>query len=142
MQIISPDDEEKRKVMEAMQFFESKTCVKFTERTNEQKYIIINKEEPGCFAYVGYQTACDVMPVNLHNPGCMDPATIQHEFVHVLGLYHEHSRSDRDEYVDIFLDNVEHGKLTLSEAVNCWLITKNKMKKLTPYIFSFDYTKT
>lgn len=128
MQIISSDDEEKRKVMEAMQFFESKTCVKFTERTNEQKYIIINKEKSECSAYVGYQTAFDVMPVNLHNPGCMDPATIQHEFVHVLGLHHEQSRPDRDEYVDIFLDNIEAGKLTLSEAVNCWLITKNKMK--------------
>ena len=37
-------DEEKQKVLNAMRYIESKTCVKFVARTTQEDYIIINKE--------------------------------------------------------------------------------------------------
>ncbi|XP_060068160.1 zinc metalloproteinase nas-14-like [Ylistrum balloti] len=36
---------------------------------------------------------------------CRSSAVFSHEILHVLGLFHEHSRPDRDEYVDIQLQN-------------------------------------
>lgn len=35
------------------------------------------------------------------------PGAIQHELLHVLGLLHEQSRPDRDDYVQIVWSNIE-----------------------------------
>ena len=47
-------------------------------------------------------------------PGCDHKAVIEHELLHALGFYHEQSRTDRDDYVDIWLDQVIPGGCPVS----------------------------
>ena len=41
---------------------------------------------------------------------CYSQGTAMHELLHTLGFYHEQSRADRDEYVNIHYDNIRDGK--------------------------------
>lgn len=42
---------------------------------------------------------------------CDTKAIVEHELLHALGFYHEQSRSDRDDYVKIWWDQIEDGEL-------------------------------
>ena len=43
-------------------------------------------------------------------PGCMNIGIIQHEFLHVLGFWHQQSRLDRDKHIKIIWENIQKGK--------------------------------
>ncbi|GFT68123.1 zinc metalloproteinase nas-15 [Nephila pilipes] len=59
-----------------------------------------------CYSQVGRVGGQQM--VSLGN-GCLYVGTAIHEFGHALGFYHEQSRSDRDEYLIIYLENVQKG---------------------------------
>ena len=42
--------------------------------------------------------------------GCDTTMTAIHELMHALGVSHEHKRPDRDQYINVYLQNVESGK--------------------------------
>lgn len=57
-----------------------------------------------CFSGVG--RLGDKQVVSLQRFGCVQNGIIQHELLHALGFYHEHTRFDRDDYVRIQFNNV------------------------------------
>lgn len=59
-----------------------------------------------CFSSVGDQQNGQILSLG---SGCDHKAVIEHELLHALGFYHEQSRTDRDDYVDIWLDEVTPG---------------------------------
>lgn len=40
-------------------------------------------------------------------PGCVYDSVVIHELGHAIGFYHEHTRPDRDEYIDVIYGNIQ-----------------------------------
>lgn len=38
-------------------------------------------------------------------------ATVEHEFMHLLGFFHEFTRMDRDNYIKVYKDNIQDGMI-------------------------------
>ncbi|KAG8560276.1 hypothetical protein GDO81_014877, partial [Engystomops pustulosus] len=92
----------------AMDEYESLTCVRFVPRTKEYDYINI-ESSTGCASRIGRIGGDQTVVLDVN--GCMHRGVIQHELSHVLGFVHEHTRSDRDDYVTINFQNIAPGNV-------------------------------
>lgn len=98
--------------------YELRTCLSLPERTEEENYITF-RSLGGCWSYIGMVGG----PQNISiGDGCERIGTGEHEVMHALGIYHEQSRTDRDDYVEVVFDKINPGAvgnfeaLTLEEA--------------------------
>lgn len=81
----------------------SKTGVQFVARTTEADYLnFIPQAEIGGRAYVGRIYGAQSVWIG---PECPH-SCIAHEIGHALGLWHEHTRPDRDQYITVLWNNV------------------------------------
>lgn len=94
----------------AMQSITSNTGIKFVERTNENDYLefVKSPDTRACAAYVGRITGAQQVWVLDKETGCGLSGNV-HELLHAIGMWHEHTRSDRDAYVEILYDNIIEG---------------------------------
>uniref|UniRef100_A0AB38ZEB0 Metalloendopeptidase n=1 Tax=Ectomocoris sp. TaxID=3104572 RepID=A0AB38ZEB0_9HEMI len=106
----------KELIIKSMRFIESKTCIKFEEFDPElgHTHILFITNDRGCRATTGFERRQKMHLLNLNEAGCINMlrvGKIHHEMLHVLGLKHEHSRPDRDEYVTIVKKNISPEKM-------------------------------
>ncbi|XP_008335462.1 meprin A, alpha (PABA peptide hydrolase), tandem duplicate 1 isoform X2 [Cynoglossus semilaevis] len=92
-------------VHQAFEMYRLKSCIDFKPYEGEKTYIKFVKRN-GCFSSVGVQENGQILSLG---SGCDHKAVIEHELLHAVGFYHEQSRTDRDDYVDIWLDQVTPG---------------------------------
>jgi hypothetical protein len=108
-------------------------CVFFRPRQASDPVYIRIQYGQGCSAHVGYVTRPQ-STLTLNKAGCFQSKTIQHELLHILGqlicfgccdrgesekkttlfcvgFNHEQSRPDRDQYLQVNLENVQSGKV-------------------------------
>lgn len=93
-------------IQTAIEMINSQTNVCIIPRTNETAYVkIINGG--GCWSYVG--KIGGMQELSIREPGCNLAGTIAHEFLHALGIFHEQSREDRNDYITVYYDNITPG---------------------------------
>ncbi|XP_069698233.1 astacin-like metalloprotease toxin 2 [Periplaneta americana] len=94
----------------ALAELERETCVRFVRRTVEPTYILLRNTKRGCASQVGYFPTKGGINLYLTTPGCLKKGTIQHEFLHALGFWHEHTRPDRSDFIDVYWENIIPGR--------------------------------
>ncbi|XP_057302549.1 zinc metalloproteinase nas-27-like [Hydractinia symbiolongicarpus] len=107
----SLDAKSKQAIKDAHAEISAKSCIKFHQRTSADKYYLNYTKGSGCWSYVGLSRgrATTGQPISI-GQGCGTKGIAIHETLHALGFYHEQSRFDRDEYVEIFWENIKTGK--------------------------------
>ncbi|XP_032101288.1 meprin A subunit beta isoform X1 [Sapajus apella] len=94
-------------ILNAFERYRLKTCIDFKPWTGETNYISVIKGS-GCWSSVGNRRiGRQELSIGAN---CDRIATVQHEFLHALGFWHEQSRSDRDDYVRIMWDRIQSGR--------------------------------
>uniref|UniRef100_A0A663E6K8 Metalloendopeptidase n=1 Tax=Aquila chrysaetos chrysaetos TaxID=223781 RepID=A0A663E6K8_AQUCH len=94
-------------ILKAFEQYRLKTCIDFKPWEGEKNYISVFKGS-GCWSSVGNrQEGLQQLSIGAN---CDRIGTIQHEFLHALGFWHEQSRFDRDDYVSIIWDRIQPGK--------------------------------
>ncbi|XP_078131550.1 meprin A subunit alpha [Sander vitreus] len=93
-------------ILQAFEEYRLRSCVDFKPYEGESSYISFTKLS-GCWSYVGDDRTGQNVSIGAR---CDTKAIVQHELLHALGFYHEQSRSDRDDYVKIWWDQIEEGK--------------------------------
>jgi len=127
----------KELVQEAIADFHSKTCVVFEpyDGTQHDYVVVTNIDSTDCSSFIGRLGGKQT--VNLMMPGCervfffrssqgnyfytfcvSKIGTVVHEFMHAIGFFHEQSRMDRDDYVDIIWENIELGTNQIRSTTN------------------------
>ncbi|XP_040563948.1 zinc metalloproteinase nas-12 isoform X2 [Lepeophtheirus salmonis] len=105
-------------IQNSLKSIEFLSCLKFElwdGRKKDYLYIHPSKIKPGCWSFVGKQGGRQ--DLSLRRPTkkscyCLcNSGRILHEVLHALGFYHEHSRPDRDKFIEIVSSNVQKGKL-------------------------------
>ncbi|KAM3183271.1 hypothetical protein ACTXT7_010677 [Hymenolepis weldensis] len=102
--------ETKATIMKAMRHWENHTCLSFVEREPQHKsYIIFTVKPCGCCSYVGRRSEDEPQAISI-GKNCDKKGIVIHELGHVIGFWHEHTRPDRDDHVEILLENVVEGQ--------------------------------
>ncbi|PKP53413.1 MAG: hypothetical protein CVT92_04555 [Bacteroidetes bacterium HGW-Bacteroidetes-1] len=91
----------KQKFLQAAANWETSAPVIFVNRTTHENYIEVCSSDVNN-SFVGMVGGKQI--INIFNWNY--EFIIAHEIAHALGAIHEHSRSDRDDYVDIHWDNI------------------------------------
>ncbi len=90
------------RVRQGMIAWERHTAVRFVPRTTERDYVEF-VPGTGCSSSVGRTGRRQEV---LLAPGC-GRLSVMHELGHVVGLYHEHTRRDRDAHVQVLADCID-----------------------------------
>ncbi|XP_031563373.1 zinc metalloproteinase nas-15-like [Actinia tenebrosa] len=102
-QSLQRDSRAMNAIRAGMKMWTDNTCIRFKQRTNEYAYVHFHIGN-GCSSEVGTKNRLQYLSLA---SGCWIPGIVAHEIGHALGFYHEQSRPDRDDYVTIYLNNVD-----------------------------------
>ncbi|XP_013875964.1 astacin-like metalloprotease toxin 5 isoform X2 [Austrofundulus limnaeus] len=102
---ISPEIESRTSdILAAMEMLSKHTCITFHKRGTEVDYVFFQNGN-GCASYIGFIGGKQ----SVFMPPQCSSGNIAHELLHTLGFQHEHTRSDRDQYIEVVQNNILPG---------------------------------
>ncbi|KAK0066538.1 zinc metalloproteinase nas-13 [Biomphalaria pfeifferi] len=121
---------EKKNIEAAMKDWSSTTCLTFRPARPEDTNKIKFRNGTGCSSFVGMIGGSQM--VTLQKPQCLSHGTYLHELGHAIGLIHEHQRPDRDEYINVKMNNVHYALHSNFE--------KEPEEHINDYDLPYDYS--
>ncbi|NML71227.1 hypothetical protein HHL23_15660 [Chryseobacterium sp. RP-3-3] len=97
------------KITSAVNEYNTKTNTQWIPRTNQTNYVeFIFGSSSGSdgWAHIGFQGGRQNISLDQY----ISVGSVIHEMGHTVGLYHEHARKDRDQYVSIQWNNIQDGQ--------------------------------
>ncbi|MDR2885156.1 MAG: M12 family metallopeptidase [Rikenellaceae bacterium] len=95
-------------VLSAMSEWETKTCIRFMPKTaSTRDYVVFRNSVDDNSSSIGRVSGAQTLYLSVAGSS---RGTAIHEIGHAVGLFHEQSRADRDQYVNILWNNIESGK--------------------------------
>lgn len=97
------------KITTAVNEYNNKTNTQWIPRTNQSNYVeFIFGSSSGSdgWAHIGYRGGKQTVSLDQY----ISVGSVIHEMGHTVGLYHEHTRKDRDQYVTILWNNIQDGQ--------------------------------
>ncbi len=102
------NDNERAVIAHSMDEYHQKTCIRFVPKTAKDKDYIELTPNDGknsyCYSHVGRQGGHQY--IKMYGE-CIRAAAMIHELGHVVGFAHEHQRPDRDDHIQVFLENIQ-----------------------------------
>lgn len=98
-------------VQQAVAHIEAQTPVRFKLREAEADYVRVfaDGDSGACYSSVGRVGGEQRLDVYCGRDGVPPMGTVVHELLHALGFWHEQSRPDRDEWVEVRWENILEG---------------------------------
>ena len=100
---ISPDLPQPERVEAALHYLRQNTPLQFVPYQNHQDAIVFVPGNEHCYSFLG--RVGGLQPITLSDK--CQTQEILHEILHALGFIHEHSRPDRDDYIDILWSHIQ-----------------------------------
>ncbi|XP_071538453.1 blastula protease 10-like [Panulirus ornatus] len=124
------DKKYKEEILHGMRHWEEHTCIRFREATDDDQNSLSFVKEKSCWSYVGKQEE-RTQKISIGD-GCQQLKTVVHEIGHALGLFHEHMRPERDDFLYINESNILQTNWEQFEKINTTVVDGRGVK--------FDYT--
>ncbi|VDM76247.1 unnamed protein product [Strongylus vulgaris] len=110
-------DYETKLLEQAFASYHKSTCIRFQKRNGEKDFLNIVKGV-GCYSQVGRTGGKQEISLGR---GCLFHEIIVHELMHSVGFWHEHSRADRDEHINILWENILPGMASQFDKISAAL---------------------
>jgi hypothetical protein len=88
----------------------------FVARTSQSDYITFVKDASSCSSSVGRQGGAQSIKLT---SSCLGSYAVHHEIGHALGVFHQHTRKDRDDFVSVVWANIQGCPSTATQYSHC-----------------------